>query len=283
MEDSVVNDLLDSSDAPNGKTLWSALKPIEEGSGSYREIKTFETNNGLRLLPGDIKLSKFEGCLYDLWTESLNRKIRGLKGSNALSELVNSCASSCKADYVFYDTGPNIGPLNRVILLDCDHFIIPAACDLFSVRALITLGQTLATWVNDWTSIRSFSPDGISMLPGRPHYLGYIPQKFRVYGDLKVGTFDEYARDIDKHVFSDVISILRAVDPLLADQKSTGTKLGEVRDFSQLVPSAQRSGTPIWLAKDGNPDLKNEAKSTFAGIATNIVRMTKSRKGGTLT
>jgi cellulose biosynthesis protein BcsQ len=217
--------------------------------------------------------------LYDLWTESLNRKIRGLRGTNALGDLVNQCASEYDMDYVFYDTGPNIGPLNRVILLDCDHFIIPAACDLFSVRALITLGQTLAAWVRDWAAIRSFAPNDVQLLPGKPHYLGYIPQRFRVYGELKVSTFEEFAKDIDKHIYSDVISVLRAEHSDLADGNLTGTKLGEVKDYSKLVPMAQRAGTPIWMVRGGDAHLKAEAKSTFYAIAKNVLRMTKPKKG----
>ena len=49
--------------------------------------------------------------------------------------LLTTWSCSTKADYVFFDAGPNIGPLNRAMLLDCTHFIVPVACDLFSMRA----------------------------------------------------------------------------------------------------------------------------------------------------
>ena len=83
-------------------------------------------------------------------------------------------------DFVFYDTGPNIGPLNRVLLLDSDFFIVPVACDLFSVRALGTLGQTIKKWVLDARTITSIAPDGAEFLRAAPAFLGCVPQRFKV-------------------------------------------------------------------------------------------------------
>src|SRR5205807_4467630 len=133
------------------------------------------------LLPGDIRLSKFEQDLNQLWNECLQRRPRGFRGTTGLSLLVNTVCDNLKIDYVFYDSGPNIGPLNRVILLDCDHFIIPAALDEFSIRALKTLGITLETWIRIWQTIVDLAPDSVYLFPGKPKFLGYIIQRFRVY------------------------------------------------------------------------------------------------------
>jgi cellulose biosynthesis protein BcsQ len=180
---SVVDDMLDSSETATGRTLWSAIKPVADGVGEARLIKPIGVNN-LLLLPGDILLSKFEQDLYQSWSESFLRRVRGYRGTAALSALVNEVAAANHADFVFYDSGPNIGPLNRVILLDCDYFIVPAACDSFSVRAFKTLGQTLADWIRDWSTAVSLAPDNVYLLPGKPKMIGYIPQRFRVYADI---------------------------------------------------------------------------------------------------
>ena len=139
--DDVVNDLLDSSDTADGATLWSAMKPVVEDGAIEKRIVPIESLvPGLQLLPGDIQLFRYERELAELWSECFQRKPRAYNGTTALSRLVNAIASALKFDYVFYDCGPNIGPLNRVILLDCDYFIEVAACDYFSIRALKTLG-----------------------------------------------------------------------------------------------------------------------------------------------
>ena len=56
-EDSVVDDLLDNSDGPNGRTIWSALKPVVEGVGETRSIEPYETAfKNLYLIPGRYKV-----------------------------------------------------------------------------------------------------------------------------------------------------------------------------------------------------------------------------------
>jgi cellulose biosynthesis protein BcsQ len=137
----VLDDLLDNSDGPNGRTVWTSLKPIAEASGAFKLVKPIELSQRLFLIPGDIRVSDFEEELSDFWRECLQRKRKGFAGTVALSELVNTICLQYSIDFVFYDSGPNIGPLNRIILLDCDFFIIPAACDLFSVRALTGLDE----------------------------------------------------------------------------------------------------------------------------------------------
>src|ERR1700685_1130365 len=42
IEESVVDDLLDKSDTPEGQTLWSAVKPFSEGEGKVKTVQTFQ-------------------------------------------------------------------------------------------------------------------------------------------------------------------------------------------------------------------------------------------------
>src|SRR5207248_1596151 len=99
------------------------------------------------------RLSEYEIELGAFWSDCKEEKQKGFLGTTALNRLVGAAAKTVKADFVFYDTGPNIGPLNRAILLGCEYFIVPAAPDAFSVRALKTLGKTLADWAKKWAKI----------------------------------------------------------------------------------------------------------------------------------
>ena len=145
IEDSVVDDLLDNSDGAAGKTLWSGVKPIVEATGDVIAVKPIETTvQRVYLVPGDIRVAEFEAELSLFWAECLQRKARGFRGTTAVSVLTGLAAKSIDADVVFFDIGPNIGPLNRAVLLDCDSFVVPAACDLFSVRALKTVAEAFS-------------------------------------------------------------------------------------------------------------------------------------------
>jgi len=274
VESEVVDGWLDNSDSEDGATIWSALKPFSEGTGDLKKIQPQERQEGVFLLPGDIRLSEFEQELNQIWVECLQRKIRGFKGASAISQIVNEIAKEKKIDYVFYDIGPNIGPLNRVILLDCDYFIIPAACDLFSVRALKTLGKTLHSWILEWDIIYKLAPDNTLLLPGKPNYIGYILQRFRMYGDAIASQFANYASKLEKSTYSDITEVLRKIDKDLAKGSLSQNKLGQVKDFASLVPLSQTQGLSFFDVEGGTPHLKLEAKKEFMSIANKIITLT---------
>lgn len=271
IEAAVVDDMLDSSETDSGETLWSALKPVAEGIGDLNVIKPKAIGH-LLLLPGDILLSRFEQDLHQSWGDCFHRKVRGYRGTTALSALVNHIAAEKAVDFVLYDSGPNIGPLNRVILLDCDAFIVPAACDSFSIRALKTLGQTLFDWVKDWSTILALAPDDVYLLPGKPTLIGYLPQRFRVYGGEVASDYSRYLPRIERHVGSDVAAVLREVDPKLAPL-AFQSRLGLIKDFGRLAAAAQEVGVPIWEV--GTPDERSKAKHAFRSVAEKIIERTK--------
>jgi cellulose biosynthesis protein BcsQ len=274
VESEVVDDWLEKSDGQQGSTIWSALKPFNESTGPLKTPKVFERLNNVFLLPGDIRLAEFETDLNQIWVECLQRKVRGFRGASAISELVNNIAHNENIDYVFYDVGPNIGPLNRIVLLDCDYFIVPAACDLFSIRALKTLGNSLAGWISEWKIISQLAPDNTLLLPGRPKFLGYLLQKFRMYGGKITSEFSTYASKLEKAAHSDIAVVLRKIDPALAKQSVSQNKLGQVKDFSGLVPKSQSQGKPFFKVNGGNAEMKSDAQKEFASIAKGIVTAT---------
>jgi len=275
IEASVVDDMLDKSETHAGRTLWSALKPVADGTGEIRPISAFElATNNIFLLPGDILLSKFEQDLHQSWGDCFHRRVRGYRGTTALSTLVNVTADRLGIDFVFYDSGPNIGPLNRVILLDCDGFIVPAACDSFSIRALKTLGQTLFEWIKDWTTILTLAPDNVYLLPGKPSLIGYLPQRFRVYAGRVAVDYSRFLPRIEKHIGTDVAEVLREIDPKLAPLPHQ-TRLGLVKDFGRLAAAAQDQGVPIWDV--GTPAERQKARSAFTVIAQRIIERTSEK------
>ena len=276
LADEVVDDLLDHSDDQDGKTIWSAVKPVSDSTGSIRLVDLTEIGE-VALLPGDIRLSEFEEVLADAWAEGFRRRMRGLRATSSISYLISSLDSQRGFDFVFYDTGPNIGPLNRVLLLDSDFFIVPVACDLFSTRALSTLGQTIKKWIIDAKTIDAIAPDGVMALKGRPEFLGYIPQQFKVYGQDMTLEARSYHKKIRNLVYKDISLVLRNIDKKLAPAHPANPLVGQVRDLATLVQIAQRQGVPIWDCKPANTKLKNSAKKSFFDIAEHIIHATTEK------
>lgn len=271
-DNTVLDELLDNSDEDEGETLWSGVKPIVEASGNLKELESFEIDSNLFLLPGDIRLSDFEEELSEFWRQCFQRKRRGFVGTTALSAIVNAACKKEKIDFVFYDSGPNIGPLNRVIILDCDFFIIPAAYDLFSVRALKTLGRTLFSWISDWETISELAPEGQYLLPGKPQFLGYIPQNFTVYRGGVASQQARYLGLLDKSIQTEIVGVL---NELGVTKERTNYRIGEIKDFGTLVTASQREGRPLYSVKAGTNKQRAKARKDFREIAEKIIKETK--------
>lgn len=270
IEEAVVDELLDKSDSANGRTLWSALKPVVEATGTPMIVDPVEIR-GVRLLPGDIRLAEFETELSTYWAECFQRRIRGFRGTTALSSLVNEISTSHDVDLVLYDTGPNIGSLNRAILLDCEYVVIPAACDLFSLRAVSTLGHALSRWIIEWRQIAELAPDNVSVLPGAPHVVGYVAQRFRVYASRPSSTYRELLPLLEKAIGEDVLTVLGRIDPCLIEDAKAPLRLAEIQDFGTIANIAQREGVSIWQCSGGTPDQRSEARVVFERFARNVI------------
>ena len=213
----------------------------------------------------------FESELGACWTQALDRSRRGYRCTAALSELVDELERATRADIVFFDAGPNIGPLNRAVLLDCTHFIVPVACDLFSSRALKTLGFALSTWVTSWHGARERAPDKTPLLGGKPQLLGFIPQGFRVYrGEMAASSLSVLSR-IESRLIEFVWRPLQAALERPTSKKPTRLKLGQVKFLGTLATEAQNQGKPLWEVAGGNADGKASARDAFTKMARQVL------------
>lgn len=271
----------DSADEEVGNTVWSAVRPVALGRGQAKKVDLFHppNRNDIFLVAGDVLLSDYEEELPGAWTDSFARKTRGYDVICALSDVVNQLAAEVGADLVMYDVGPNVGPLNRVVLLDCDFFITPVAADLFSLRALTTVGRAVSRWVKDWGTVRSLASasEQARLLPGKPTYLGYIASAFKVSsGRRKAHPHTFWEAKIGPRVKVRVADELRKIDAQLVT--GSPNKVGDVKNFHSLAASAQENGIAIGklrgLVNSGHYPQVDEAADEFGLLAREIVKRT---------
>ena len=216
-----LDELLGESDEVTGGTIWSAIKPVIDGKGPIKEIEAYEIRNNLLLIPGDVLLADYEEELPAAWTGSFARKQRDYDVMCAMSRAVRGLGNHYGADIIIYDVGPNVGPLNRTILLDADFFTTPVAADLFSLRALSTVGRSLARWITDWKTVRDLATpvDREHLLLGRPVYVGYITSSYKVSSGRSATRPHEYwEAKIAPRVRDRIVADMRKVDPALVDR-----------------------------------------------------------------
>lgn len=229
-------------------TIWSALEPLVTGAGDFNCVEPLPLRNNLWLVPGDIRLADFEGICPTGWTEALAGEARGFRVTTALYRLFQQTANAKSADFVLIDLGPNVNALNRNALISSDGFIIPLAADLFSVRALPSVGNSIANWVRQWHTALKNKPKTVTFeLPtckSVPIPLGYVSQQFSVFSSSPAEAFRLWQDKIPVAYKEGVIFPLKAIELPVNEQQIE--PLIALKYLSSLVPKAQQAHKAIF-------------------------------------
>ena len=273
--------MLARSEIPgSGQTVWSAIKPVVDGRGGIRPIAGVKcyTDKEIYLLPGDVQLAEYEEVLSSAWSECFQGRTRGYDITTALSRLVNRAGVQFDADVCFYDVGPNVGALNRSVLLDCDYFITPVGSDLFSLRALTTVGRAISKWIREWTVIKNNAPEAQreTLFSGRPTFMGYVSSAYKINtGRSSTDPHANWERMIAPRVRDKVVRELAGLGDDLVPQ-GTSNKIGGIKNFHSLAPEAQVYGLAIYELRgkvnSGYNDQITEARDQFLELAREMIR-----------
>ena len=258
-------------------TIWSAIRPVVLGRGDVKAIEPFEVRDNVYLAAGDVFMSTYEEELATAWPDAFARKTRGYDVICALSKATTMIADSVGATIIMYDVGPNVGALNRSVLLDSSAFITPVASDLFSLRALTTVGAAVRRWIEDWKTVRGLAPatEQRRLLAGQPRYLGYIASAFKVStGQRKAGAHEFWENKLASRVTRRVADEIKQVAPRLVHVPPL--KIGDVKHYHSLAPDAQRLGVAISKLKGRINSGRNRqiegARKDFDALARAVQR-----------
>ena len=93
---------------------------------------------------------------------------------SAISGAVHGAAKEVAADLILMDVGTNLGALNRAVLVNADHVVVPLAADRYSIRGLHNGGPTLRRWREEWSKRRERNPvEGLDVPRGDMQPMGY--------------------------------------------------------------------------------------------------------------
>ncbi|SEL62093.1 Cellulose biosynthesis protein BcsQ [Chitinophaga rupis] len=278
---------IDKAWSEKGDSVYKAVEPIIKGAGDVKLIEPYKVENrNIWIFIGDLLLSDFEGELSNAWTQILAGQERGFRVTSAIYRIIQEFASKNDIDYILIDVAPNLGSLNRAVLLGCDNFVIPMIPDLFSLRGSQNLGRVFADWIrNYYTSKQRI---GVSKLQfdtpnGTPKFSGYILQQFNVYRSRKTKAYERWSSQIPDYINEYVIGPLNATDLKILDLVLTipDYKVADFKNYHGLVPMAQTSLKPIFelTSRDGvigdHTRYVNDCRREFEQIANNIQSIIK--------
>jgi cellulose biosynthesis protein BcsQ len=235
-----------------GSTIYHSVKPLT-GVGDIVEPVLQQIAANLYLVPGDVDLSTYEDALSNEWPSSMgdNNLYRPMRILSSFWQVMQMAAQTVEADIILVDIGPNMGAINRSVLIATDYVVIPLGADLFSLQGLKNLGPTLVSWRNLWHKRRDNwqnSPDQASY----PHFfvpkakmqpIGYLCQQHSVRLDRPVKAYDKWVNRIPS-VYRDYV-LKEAIVPNLTPEDDPYC-LATIKHFRSLIPMGQEHRKPIF-------------------------------------
>lgn len=227
-------------------SVYSALEPLKKGVGDIQEPFIFSPEDGLGLLPGDLKLSQMEGDFSDNWTKCLDEnEDRAFLITTAFYRLIVSAGREISAQVAVIDMGPNLGAINRAVLIASDYVLFPLGPDLFSYQGLKNVGEVLSKWRGDWGKRKGAKPKDLDIeLPeGKMAPLGYIMMRHSIRHDQPVKAYQNWINKMPG-AYREFI---------LKNKEDKGQHLlAHLKDYRSLMPMAQEKTKPIFKLKPGD-------------------------------
>lgn len=269
-----------NEDSKKINTVFRAVKPLT-GVGDLVEPELMPVASTileqLYLLPGDVALSDYEETLSDVWPKSLDDNIpfRPFRVLTSFWHVMQMAAEKAQADVLLVDIGPNLGAINRSVLIATDFVLIPLGADLFSIQGLKNLGPTLIRWRSSWKKRLDHWITPEFKLPlGKMQPAGYICQQHSVRLNRPVKAYDRWVNRIPG-VYRE--SVLEQTPEDMKPQDDP-LCLANLKHYRSLVPLAQEARKPIFdlTPADGaigaHGNAVREAYQDFQQLARKIMQ-----------
>ena len=239
------------SPPPPRETVHGALLPLLEGTSDISTPVALMPRPALCLVPGDLSLSVAEDEFSSQWPLCLDGNVRAFRVVSALGRILQRARNEAEAELVLVDVGPNLGAINRAVLIAADYVVVPMAPDLFSLQGLRNLGPTLAAWRHGWEQRlkQAQTVDGLAALglpSGRMKPIGYVMQQHAVRLDRPVKA---YARWMDAIPNVYRTAVLQKSDGHSRQVKDDKHCLGLLKNYRSLMPYAQSARKPMFFLK----------------------------------
>jgi chromosome partitioning protein len=271
-----------------GSTIYQCVKPLT-GVSDIAEPVLQNIATDLYLLPGDVNLSGYEDALSAEWPNSMgdNNLYRPMRILSSFWQVMQMSAIKVQADMIMVDIGPNLGAINRSVLLATDYVVIPLGADLFSLQGLKNLGPTLRSWKNLWrkrldnwnNSTEKKDVSDFQLPQGLMQPIGYLCQQHGVRLDRPVKAYDKWVQRIPDVYREYVLKASPSHDPIR--QEDDPYCLATIKHYRSLIPMAQEHRKPIFnlTSADGaigaHAHAVRDAKKDFEQLAARIAEQMK--------
>lgn len=242
-----------------GGTIYSALRPLLEGTGDVTMPHVVEPETGIGLVAGDMLLSGAEDELSSQWPDCLDGRPRAFRVLSALWRAMRMAAEAIEADLILVDVGPNLGALNRAALVTADHVVVPLAPDLYSIQGLRNLGPTLRRWRQEWSERVRRNPVADLDVPGGEMMpIGYVVMQHAVRLNRPVKAYERWMERIPNAYSNFVLDETLSHSPFIDDDSNC---LATLKHFRSLMPLAQEARKPMFALRPADGAIGGHANA----------------------
>jgi len=240
-------------------TIYHSVKRLIE-TGNIVEPQLQKIAQDLYLIPGDAALSTYEEIFSNEWSKSMrdNNLYRPMRILSSFWQVMQMAANKVEADMILVDIGPNLGAINRSVLIASDYVIIPLGTDLFSLQGLKNLGPTLRNWNNQWkkrldnwgNTHEAEQYSDFYLPQGKMQSIGYLCQQYRIRLERPIKVDDKWANRIPVVYRKYVLNKQEETDIRPADDPYC---LAIIKHYRSLIPMGKEHRVPIFklTAADG--------------------------------
>ncbi len=222
-----------------------------------------------------------EDFLSNDWIAGKSGDYRGLQTTFVFRDLILKLSD--EYDYIIFDVGPSLGAINRAVLLACDYFIMPMSSDIFSLRAIDNIAESLSEWKEGLESgLAAYvkSEDEPFLINGEDpqcslRFLGYVTQQYtarRIQGERRaVRAYDAIIRKVPA-------AIKQKLEDFYGQFNTENLLLGEIPTLHSMIPLSQSANKPIFLLQGSDGVVGahfakvSEFKIVMESLANNVLR-----------
>ena len=239
-------------DGEHPDTIYGAITPILNGVGDIAEPHVVSITNNLKLVPGDLGLSKFEDSLSENWPKCLDGKPDAFRVITAFYRIIRLAAEKNSSDVVLIDVGPNLGAINRSAIISAEQVVIPLAPDLFSLQGLNNLGPTLRDWRKAWKKRLEELPvkARIAVPSGEMNPAGYIVMQYGFRLSRPVKAYRRWADKIPQTYRESVLG--ESVASKIPAPENDPYALALLKNYRSLMPLAMEANKPMFFLKSAD-------------------------------
>lgn len=245
-------------DGDNRLTVYGAIHPIIRGTGDISDPHLAEITQNIRLLPGDLRLSRFEDKLSSAWPLCHNRDEAAFRTMTAFHRLILK-GSAWGAQIVLMDVGPNLAPINRAALIAADEVILPLGADLFSLQGMMNLGPTMRDWRKTWQELLPKGPRDLDMPPGNMIPVGYVVSQHGIRESRPVKSYQRWTERIPRLFREAVLGEEEVQECPTPEQDPYAFAM--LKHYRSLMPMAMDARKPMFLLKAADGAIGSHAQA----------------------